>query len=404
MGLLTRTGPAIEGPRLGGYAHRDFRPAAAVFARIFDRPSAGGGALAIHHRGELVVDLWVGNRDPWGGRPWTAETMAMSFSTTKGVSATVIHRLRDRGLFDYDDPVAEHWPEFGGDGRELITIRQLISHQAGLHRIRGLVEQPEELLDHRRVTRLVASQRPSPEPGRAPGYHGMTFGWLVAGLAEAVTGRGMGELVIDELARPLGVERGLQLGAAAGDRDLVARLFPEPPGYTNRPEAVRFMERVRRTRGVAEALLVDGFQDLWFEPERRILATEMPAVNGVFTARALATLYGALANGGEVDGVRLLSHQTVHELGRVQRRERDYVLGLPMRWRLGYHQAFTSSRSPAWKAFGHYGFGGSGAWADPETGLAVAFVTNRLGSGTTPIGDTRMLRIGGAALAAARSR
>jgi CubicO group peptidase (beta-lactamase class C family) len=158
------------------------------------------------------------------------------------------------------------------------------------------------------------------------------------------------------------------------------------------------MERNSRTRYLAEALLIDGFERLIFQdPDRRILDTEMPAANGVFTARSLARMYAALATDGSVDGVRILSPETLHEAGRVQNRGRDYVLGLPMRWRLGYHQAFTVGR-PAWKAFGHFGYGGSGAWADPESGLSLAFVTNRLGSVTTPVGDVRLPRLGTAAL------
>ena len=124
-----------------------------------------------------------------------------------------------------------------------------------------------------------------------------------------------------------------------------------------------------------------------------MLFAQMPAVNGVFTARALATMYGALANGGTVDGTELLSRRTVHEAGRVVTRDRDYILGLRMRWRLGYHQAFTGLRSPR-RAFGHFGFGGSGGWADPSSGISVGFVTNRLGTATTPMADARLIRLG----------
>jgi CubicO group peptidase (beta-lactamase class C family) len=156
------------------------------------------------------------------------------------------------------------------------------------------------------------------------------------------------------------------------------------------------VEHLRRTRYFAEALLIDGFERLLYnDPDRRILDTEMPAANGVFTARSLAKVYAALATDGSVDGVQVLTPETLREAGRVQHRGRDYVLGLPMRWRLGYHQAFTAGR-PAWKAFGHFGYGGSGAWADPETGLSLAFVTNRLGSITTPVGDVRLPRLGAA--------
>lgn len=386
----------------GGYVHPDFRDVARAFHGMFRDRGDGGGAVAAYHRGELVLDLWAGSADSVGGRPWRADTMAMSFSTTKGVVSTVVHRLADRGLIDYDRRVVDDWPSFGGDGRDAITVRQLLSHQAGLHRIRGLVDHADELLDHTAVRKVVAGQRPSPVPGTRSGYHGLTFGWLVAGLLEQITGSSMADLVQRELAEPLELD-GCYIGAPIEERGRVAELFPRPPRAMGLARLARLAERSKRTRGIAEALLVDGFEELWFEPEQRILDAEMPAANGVFTARSLAKVYAALADGGEVDGVRVLSPETLREAGRIQTRQRDYVLGLPMRWRLGYHQAFTIGR-PAWKAFGHFGYGGSGGWADPETGLSFAFVTNRLGSTTTPIGDLRLVRLGGVALSTARER
>lgn len=384
----------------GGYVHPVFRPLADLLLRTFRSRGSGGGALAVYLRGEPVVDVWAGHADSAGGRPWRHDTMAMGFSSTKGVVSTVVHRLVDRGVLSYDEPVARFWPAFAGGGRDDISVRQLLSHQAGLHRIRGLVRAGDELLDHVRITELVAAQSPTVRPGSASGYHGLTFGWLVAGLLHAVTGRTVDDLVAEEIARPLGAD-GMYIGAPAAERARVAELFPRPSPSLRLARLSRLAERLPRTRRLAEALIVDGFDDLWFEPEQRILDAVVPAANGVFTARSLARLYAALAGGGEVDGVRLLSPEVVREAGRVQRRDRDYVLQLPMRWRLGYHQAFVLGRPP-WKAFGHFGYGGSGGWADPETGLALAFVTNRLGGATTPIGDTRLLRFGSAALAALR--
>jgi CubicO group peptidase (beta-lactamase class C family) len=147
------------------------------------------------------------------------------------------------------------------------------------------------------------------------------------------------------------------------------------------------------TRAGYEALHIRGFHRLFEGPEPPIWSTEMPAVNGYFSADGLARLYGALAGGGaEPNGPRLLSPEAVHALGRVQLRSNDAVLGLPMRWRLGYHQAFGAGRVAPW-AFGHYGYGGSGGWADPMIGLSLGFVTNRIGSLTTPLGDLTLFRL-----------
>jgi CubicO group peptidase (beta-lactamase class C family) len=380
-----------------GSADRRFRPLVQRFAGMFRRPSQGGGALAAYWRGEPVVDVWTGYADSKGGRPWERDTAAMSFSTTKGVVSTAVHRLVDRGLLAYDEPLATYWPAFATVDKQDLTLRHLLSHQTGLHRIRGVVPTAEDLLDHAPLAELVAAQTPFRPPSGATGYHGLTFGWLVAGLVFEVTGKGLRDLVAEELAGPLGAD-GLWIGAPVAERHRVAELFPPMPKALAMDRIAARMERNSRTRYLAEALLIDGFERLVFQdPDRRILDTEMPAANGVFTARSLARMYAALATDGSVDGVRVLTPETLYEAGRVQNRGRDYVLGLPMRWRLGYHQAFTVGR-PAWKAFGHFGYGGSGAWADPESGLSLAFVTNRLGSVTTPVGDVRLPRLGTAAL------
>lgn len=385
-----------------GHANRRFRPLVERFARIFRKPAHGGGALAVYWRGEPVVDVWTGYADARGERPWERETAAMSFSTTKGIASTVIHRLVDRELLAYDEPIATWWPAFDTDDKRHVTLRLLMSHQAGLHRIRGVVPTAEDLLDHRNIADLVAAQAPAKPSRGGTGYHGLTYGWLLAGLVQEVTGQSLGEAVQKELVAPLGLD-GCFIGTPDVEWPRVAELFPPlPERFGNARMAQRIADN-RRTRYLAEALLIDGWERLVFDHEdRRILRTEMPAANGVFTARSLARVYAALATDGTVDGVEVLSRATLKEAGRVQHRGRDYVLGLPMRWRLGYHQAFTAGR-PAYKAFGHYGYGGSGAWADPESGLSLAFVTNRLGSVTTPVGDIRLPRLTAAALGVARN-
>lgn len=382
---------------IDGYVHPAFADVAERFRRMYARSGSGGGALAVRLRGETMVDIWGGYADRHDVTPWTADTMAMSFSTTKGVSSTVIHRLADRGLVDYDEPVATYWPEFGAAGKQRVTVRQLMSHQAGLHDITRLIDSIEDMLDHRLIEERLAAASPDPPPGTAPGYHGFTFGWLMSGLARAITGADMHDLVHDEIAGPLKTD-GLHVGC---DAETVGRVAPLIFANWGPIRALGTQgHRLSWTRRLREAFFVEDFDELLEDTNHRILLAQMPAVNGVFTARALATMYGALANGGRVDDTDLLSRRTVHEAGRVVTRDRDYVLGLRMRWRLGYHQAFTGARSPR-RAFGHFGFGGSGGWADPSTGLSLGFVTNRLGSATTPLADARLVRLGGLVVAAA---
>ncbi|HEX6714727.1 MAG TPA: serine hydrolase domain-containing protein [Thermoleophilaceae bacterium] len=362
-----------------------FEPVQRAFARIVGRRS-GGGALTVRVRGETVADLMTGYADRARTRPWTPETVAISFSTTKGVASTVIHRLADRGLLAYDEPVATYWPEFAAGGKERVTVRDLLTHRAGLSSVRAVASKGEDLLDHIGMEEKLAA-RAVRAPTTRSAYHAITYGWLVAGLARRITGKGLAELARIEVTEPLGIT-GLHIGVPDEARELVA----EPVGAALRQVgsvtdyAQPLWSRYRRSRTTIEALIIPGFDRLFQGADPPIWHTEMPAVNGVISSGALADMYAPFANGG--DG--FLSPDRVHELGRVQVRTVDAVLGIRMRWRLGYHQAFGSGGS---MAFGHYGYGGSGGWADPETGLSVGFVTNRIGSLTTPLGDLNLFRL-----------
>jgi len=386
--------PAFEAPpRLRSQAARHFTPVNYLFRRLVDR-GAGGGALVVRMGGETVVDACAGTADRAGIRPWQRDTLGLSFSTTKGVASTVIHRLADRGLVDYDAPVATYWPEFAAGGKERVTVRHLLTHRAGLSNVRALVDSAEELLDFEEMeTRLAARAVPAPTPYSA--YHAITYGWLVAGLARRITGQGMADLARTEIAEPLGL-RGLHIGVPPEGRAAIA----EPVGSALRHlgslarVSNGLWKRASFARTAINALHVDGFDRLFEGTEAPIWLTQMPAVNGAFSADALARMYAVLANDGADDGRRLFSPGHTETIGRVQVRTNDAVLGLKMRWRLGYHQAFgTGAAAP--KAFGHYGFGGSGGWADPDLGLSVGFVTNRIGSASTPMGDLNLYRLSG---------
>jgi CubicO group peptidase (beta-lactamase class C family) len=368
-----------------------FEPVRSAFARIVGR-GPGGGALAVKLRGQTVVDLWSGPADRRGARAWTPDTLAISFSTTKGVASTIIHRLADCGQLGYDEPVASYWPEFAVGGKGRVTVRELLTHRAGLHSVRAVVERAEDLLDHIGLEEKLAA-RAVRAPTTRSAYHAITYGWLVAGLARRVTGCGLADLARTEVTEPLRI-RGLHIGVPDSARELVA----EPVGAALRQlewptrAMAPLWTRSRASRTTVEALHVPGFHRLFEGPEPPIWRTEMPAVNGVISARALAEMYAPLANGGRAGEVRFLAPETVTALGRVQLRTADTVLGLRMRWRLGYHHAFgTGRRAPL--AFGHYGYGGSGGWADPAAGLSLGFVTNRIGSLTTPLGDLNLFRL-----------
>src|SRR3954451_8234864 len=195
---------------LRGHTAPGFERVAESFGRLVTR-GRGGGALVVRLRAETVLDLCTGWTDRARTRPWKPETLALSFSTTKGIASTIIHRLGERGELAYDEPVATYWPEFAAGGKERVTVRELLTHRAGLWSVRAVAERPEDLLDHLAMEERLAA-RAVRAPTERSGYHAITYGWLIAGLARRVTGgRGLAELVRTEVAEPLGVE-GLHIG------------------------------------------------------------------------------------------------------------------------------------------------------------------------------------------------
>lgn len=415
----------IPAPRDGartsidGWMHPDFEGVAAALRAIL-KSSSGGAAVCVYHRGVCVADLWGGVKNRRGA-PWTHDTMAPSFSTTKGVASTLMHIAVDRGLVDYDDPVALHWPEFAQAGKDCITIRQVMAHQSGLYHIRQMIDRADRMLDWDYMVRAIERTAPIHEPGTRTGYHGLTYGYLVGEILQRVTGRAFPRLVQDELVRPLGLD-GMYVGAPDEALPRAAELlWPETSvmspvdvlahggvagalltGGANALQGVLRLVGVQLDlASILDALAPNGITSFEFGAHDTLRAA-IPAANGLFTARALARMYAALAGGGELDGARLMSPATLARATEVQQAPAGrVVIPFDMRWRLGYHGVATTRGVPK-RAFGHFGFGGSGAWADPRRELAVALIVNS-GLGT-PFGDSRILRVSGAALACASQR
>ncbi|HET8559648.1 MAG TPA: serine hydrolase domain-containing protein [Marmoricola sp.] len=380
------------------YVDPRFEVVADRFFERFRSPAHGGGAAAAYLHGEPVLDVWAGWRAK--DRRWTHGTVTMCFSTGKGVASTVLHRLADRGLVDYDQPVASYWPEFAAAGKGRITVRELMSHRAGLHNVRAVAPTRDILLDNEALARALAAAVPDPRRFRGPGYHAITYGNLVAEVAARVSGKDFTTLLREEVAGPLGVDE-FWFHVPHDHRARIARVFPTvKPGPMPWSTTGRLLSAVPGLRAVAEAGMAEGFDELVRSPEAHDAV--MPGWNGVFSAEALARMYAPLANDGVIGGARYLSADRIRQMVQVQTRDRDYVLGIRPYWRLGYHPAWLRISDPPRRSIGHYGFGGSGAWADPDTGLSFAFVSNRLGNAFQPIADGRMSRIGGAALEAAR--
>jgi CubicO group peptidase (beta-lactamase class C family) len=416
--MATRFGRSRWFPSIDGNVHPAFWPVAATFREQLAL-APGGGAVCVYHRGQSVVDLWGGARDRRGS-PWRMDTMAPSFSTTKGVASTLLHRLVDRGLLDYDDRVAKHWPEFAQAGKEAITLRHVMAHQSGLYHIRQMIDRADRMLDWEYMVRAIERAEPVHAPGERTGYHGLTYGYLVGEIAQRVTGRAFTELVRDEIAAPLALD-GCFIGAPTAELHRAAELIRSrrsafaPERLLTRPRVREVLlrlgpcvARAAKAGGVQldfesllDALAPRGIDRFDFDADETLRAA-IPAANGLFTARALARVYAALAGGGELGGVRLLSRETLERAIREQAQPRGRaVIPIDMRWRLGYHAVFTSRGIPP-AAFGHFGFGGSGGWADPSRELAVGLIVN--GGIGAAWNHLAIVRIGGAALVAADAR
>ena len=231
---MSITGTAAQRSRTAYRARQtpNFACTVRAFSQLFPGRRFGGGALAVYLHGEPVVDVWTGYADRRGTEYWTADTGAMVWSVTKGMASTVIHRLADRGLIDYDTPVAEYWPEFGANGKADITVRDAMRHRAGLSQLNGVSK--AELLDHQAMESRLAAAPVNRMLYGKPAYHALTYGWLMSGLARAVTGKGMRDLIREELAEPLNTD-GLHLGRPPADSPTRAAQILAPQGTFSNP-------------------------------------------------------------------------------------------------------------------------------------------------------------------------
>ncbi len=388
---------------LNGNIQPDYADVASSLIRQIPKDKHAGSAVCVYHEGVCVVDVWGGVKDS-AGNAWQADTTAASFSTTKGVLSTLVHILVDQGKAEYDDPIARHWPAFGTRGKETITIRQALSHEAGLYRITELIRKPSEMLDWQHMKQLIADAAPVHEPGEKHGYHALTYGWLIGGLIEEISGKSLQAVLQEELVDPLQLD-GMFIGMPHNELFRRAELAkgvsrPAAPREAWQETAAAWLEMGLGHLGVELAEFNSALnpftEEFDWNAEETVQAV-IPAANGQFTARSLARMYAMLAGGGAIDGVRLLSEARVQEIAQVRSTARDRVLFIPMNWRMGYHRAFTLGVGAA-NAFGHYGYGGSGAFCDPSRELAVALTLNH-GAGT-PMGNSNMPRIARAALRA----
>jgi CubicO group peptidase (beta-lactamase class C family) len=359
----------VTAAAIGGWVDDDFEPVLDVFAENFDARGEVGAAVCVYVDGRPVVDLWGGLADATTRREWESDTVTLVYSSTKGVSSVCANRLIEQGRLDPDATVAHYWPEFAANGKEAITVRQALSHQAGLPYIVGDFTL-DEALAWEPIVNAIAAQAPIWEPGTQHGYHMRTFGWIVGEIVRRVEGRTIGAYFHDEIAAPLGLDFWIGLPPEIEPR--VARLIP--PESDLGELLAKFGPDLLLTQVFSSPGGLFGYNEMW--NTRAMHACELPSSNGIGDARSLARLYASCI--GEVDGVRTLQESSVAAATVEQACGKDAVLMAPSCFGIGFMlgSSFGAANRPS--AFGHAGAGGSLAFADPEAGLGFGYVMNDL--------------------------
>jgi CubicO group peptidase (beta-lactamase class C family) len=383
---------------IDGHCEPRFTAVREEFFRNFTERGDVGASVCVYLDGARVVDCWGGHADAARARPWTADTIVSVASTTKGMVALCAHMLAERGKLDLDAPVARYWPEFAQAGKEDIPVRWLLSHRAGLPAIRRSLP-PEALLDWSAMTAALAETTPWWPPGSRHGYHAITFGHLVGEVIRRVDGRSVGTFLREEVTGPLHADFFIGVPEEADAR--AATVLPPPPAS----EPTIWDTLLADPDSVSGRTFLNPPRAADLVNTRAWRAAEIPAANGHASARGIARVYAALARGGELDGVRLLTPVAIERAIVEQSSGRDAVLTFPTRFATGFMLGTPGGRfdcGPGRQTFGHPGHGGSIGFADPDARLAFGYVTNQYVTGTARQPDRRAASLVDAAYAALR--
>ena len=348
----------------------------AEFERNFAERGEIGAAVAAYWRGAKVVDLWGGRRSPYGDAPWDENTMVVVNSSTKGVAAMTLAVANARGWLDYEAPVARYWPEFAQRGKGAVTVRQLLAHEAGLVWLDEAIS-IDRLHDLDGIARILARQKPAWPPGTRHGYHAMTVGLYMQELIRRSdpAHRTLGRFFCEEIASPLGLD--FYIGLPPGmPSERLATLMTFTTGRALR--ALPTTPRALLLRVLWPWSLLRRSMLFSADPnDRRYLEVEVPAGNGVGTARAIARLYSAFAEGGAELGVgpETIANITAPPVSD----SKDVVMGVPCTFSLGFlRPGREASFGSSPRAFGAPGAGGSFAFGDPDARLGYAYVMNKM--------------------------
>ncbi|MFF0587515.1 serine hydrolase domain-containing protein [Streptomyces sp. NPDC003781] len=355
-----------------GNADPRLRKVVAALALNIESGAELGASIAVDLDGETLLDVWGGHADAGRNREWSRDTIVNVWSLTKTVTNLAALVLVDRGLLDVHAPVANYWPEFGVNGKEGVLVRHVMSHTSG---VSGWDQpwNPEDVYDLERATHQLATQAPWWKPGTASGYHDQSLGHLVGELVRRVSGKSLTEFVRTELAEPLGAD--FQIGARESDYERIAEIVPPPPTDFDVNELAPD-DPMRKTFSSTIMDASEANKVHW----RR---SELGAANGHGNARSVARMLSPLSRAGEVNGVRLLRPSTIDLIFEEQARNVDLVLGIPVRWGIGYGlpEPATLPYIPDEKIAFWGGWGGSMVLAHPERGLTISYVMNKMADG-----------------------
>ena len=341
----------VVAPDIVQMDHGGLQKVGNLFRKQIKQGTHPGAALAVYRHGKLVQDLYGGAADSQSGKPVDQDTMFILYSSTKPMAAACLHILWERGKLSWDDRVADHWPGFAENGKAEITVRHILTHQG------GFPDTPSELSwdkwsDWDFVVRAMERATPIYEPGKTIAYHPRNFGWVIGELVRRIDGRPIRQFLQEEITGPLGMED-TYMGLPASLEERVSKVHAMDD--CDRPAMVSTYNNAQVHQSVH------------------------PAGGGIATARDLGRFYAMLARGGALDGARVLNSDTVKEVTGLQVEGMDHTLERQVRRTLGLILTDDRMGSPQHvtpRSFGHAGAGTSVGWADPESGLAMAYITN----------------------------
>ncbi len=359
-----------------GFAQDRFAAARDVMANHLATGADIGASFCATKDGETIVDIWGGYADAAKTRPWVKDTITNVYSTTKTMTALTALLVADRGLLDFDAPVAKYWPEFAANGKAEIKVSHLMSHSAGLSGWAETITK-SDLYDWEKATSLLAAQAPFWPPGTAPGYHALTQGYLVGEVVRRITGKSLGRVFREEIAGPLGAD--FWIGLPASEDARVAELIPPPPGgaIADAGAMSDLMRNMSTNPGV----------DVAETRTRAWRGAEIPAAGGTGNARSVAEIHTILANGGVAKGRRFMSEAGCRRALELQIEGRDKVMNIPARFGLGFGLAGGAVPLPNPNSLYWGGYGGSLAVIDMDARTTFSYVMNRMQGTTT--GDMR---------------